>query len=260
MRVADKDREMVQSLAIMAIVIVAVVFAGLNLTYKDSWAQTNNNFSASPSADTGSYYKLLPATKAKLRQCFALWMPVEAGAPSIVSGPAPASLDALADEEKNPLETTLTTPVAILLDAGSLKPGPYKIANPWRKYYPDGRVSMMANDADALVLSKDETFAFDVSARHLKLLSHLNTVPGGIDCKRPYGDMTYYYIDMADALGISYKLDKDDHPIFSKEQEKDFEKLHREMLFVVQALIEHGDLPVGGYRQVDGVWRKVSDK
>lgn len=234
----------------VALAISACVFGLHNLTYKDSFAQSSGS----------SYYKLSAGDRDKMRHCFALWMPVEAGAPSIISGPAPENLDALAVEDRNPLEPALTTPVALLIDAGSLKPGPYKISNPWRKYYPDGKISMSVNDPDALVLSKDEKFIFTVTPEHLKLLAHLNTVPGGFDCKRPYGDMTYYYIDMADALGVSYSLDKDDHPVFSPAQEKHFEKLHREMLYVMQALVEYGNLPEGSYKQVDGVWRKVSDK
>ena len=61
-----------------------------------------------------------------------------------------------------------------------------------------------------------------------------------MDAKRPYGDMRYYYIDMAEALGDGpLPRNKDDQPDPTPEQEKRYLDLHRSMLFAVQAFWVH---------------------
>jgi hypothetical protein len=56
-----------------------------------------------------------------------------------------------------------------------------------------------------------------------------------MDMKRPYGDMTYYFLDMADALGEPPVRDADDEPEFPPQQTERYLQLHREMLFAAQA-------------------------
>lgn len=206
-----------------------------------------------------SSYLLDAATLTKLRHCYALWMPVEAGAPMILSGKPPQSL-AEFNEDTAGLDSDLTPPANILLDCARLKPGQYKITNHWRKLYPSGKIEMWPDDKSALTIPDSDTIDFTVTREHIKLLRHLNTVRGGIDPKRPYGDMTYFYIDMADALGITVKRDQDNKPLFSAEQEKHCEALHREMLFVLQALIEHGKLSTGQYQLTGYQWRLKNDR
>ncbi len=56
-----------------------------------------------------------------------------------------------------------------------------------------------------------------------------------MDPKRPYGDMTYFFIDMAEALGEPVPRDDKGQAVFSSEAEQRYERLHGEMLFAVQA-------------------------
>jgi hypothetical protein len=60
-----------------------------------------------------------------------------------------------------------------------------------------------------------------------------------IDSKRPYGDLTYFFIDMADALG---------RPIMPEGRElstheiEDYQRLHGQMLWAVAAFLRYAKL------------------
>jgi hypothetical protein len=57
-----------------------------------------------------------------------------------------------------------------------------------------------------------------------------------MDMKRPYGDMTYYFIDMADALDEPLPpRDAHNRLEFTPQQIERYVQLHREMLFAAQA-------------------------
>jgi hypothetical protein len=92
-----------------------------------------------------------------------------------------------------------------------------------------------------ILLPAERVFTFTVTDEHLKLLRHLNTrewqgIVELMDMKRPYGDMTYYFIDMATALGEPPPpRDADDEPEFTPQQIERYLQLHREMLFAAQA-------------------------
>lgn len=63
-----------------------------------------------------------------------------------------------------------------------------------------------------------------------------------MDPKRPYGDMTYFFIDMAAALGRPITRDRDGHPDFSAQEKKDYQRLHGEMLWAVAAFLRYAKL------------------
>jgi len=67
--------------------------------------------------------------------------------------------------------------------------------------------------------------------------------PGpAIDPKRPYGDMTYWYPEMATMLG--WKMDKNDEGYFetSPDQKERLGALHFTQLACAQAMLEHGQI------------------
>jgi hypothetical protein len=78
----------------------------------------------------------------------------------------------------------------------------------------------------------------------------------GINFKRPYGDMTYFELDMAGILGVPITRDEDQQPSFSEEQVSYFHRLHTEMLFALPVLLRHGALSSGLYQLSDGVWKR----
>ena len=82
---------------------------------------------------------------------------------------------------------------------------------------------------------------------HLKLLRHMNTRRFQADIeimdpKRPYGDMTYFFIDMAAALGRPIMRDHTGKPDFSSQDKKDYQRLHGEMLWAVTAFLRYAKL------------------
>lgn len=83
----------------------------------------------------------------------------------------------------------------------------------------------------------DEVVA--VSPEHLALLRSMNTRTLGravmlMDSKRPYGDMHYFYIDMARALGEPVPLDANGNATFAPGVIARYDELHGQMLDVVR--------------------------
>jgi hypothetical protein len=122
-----------------------------------------------------------------------------------------------------------------------LDPGTYRLENYHREYATNGKIPFDSNGDDGTPVPSGQNFDFTVTQEHLKLLRNLNTRDWdayieAMDPKRPYGDMTYYFIDMSFALGEpAPPRDAKGNVQFTKEQTDRFEKLHREMLFAVQA-------------------------
>ncbi len=78
-----------------------------------------------------------------------------------------------------------------------------------------------------------------VSPEHLSLLRSMNTRALGravmlMDSKRPYGDMSYFYIDMARTLGEPVPLDASGRASFLPEVIARYDGLHGQMLGVVR--------------------------
>lgn len=89
-----------------------------------------------------------------------------------------------------------------------------------------------------------DTMDFTVTKDHLVLLKNLRLGDlGGMlasDIKRPYGDMTYFALDIAYLLGEPGPVGEEGY--FSKERETRYERLHEEMLLAAQALWSFGKL------------------
>jgi hypothetical protein len=136
---------------------------------------------------------------------------------------------------------TLAGEISAFFDTAKFEPGVYQLENYHREYAVDGKIRFDSDGHEDTVLPEGESFDFTVTGEHLKLLRHLNirswdTFIEAMDPKRPYGDMTYYFIDMSEALGEPVPpRDANRTPLYAKEQIERFLKLHREMLFCVQA-------------------------
>jgi hypothetical protein len=140
------------------------------------------------------------------------------------------------DEQVAKLVRILADDVSAFLAAGQLAPGPYQLDNYHLDYALDGKLIFDANGNPPIALPADRTFTFTVTEEHLKLLRHVHTsgLRGEIELmamKRPYGNMTYYFYDMADALGEPLP----DDTYFTPQQTERYLQLHREMLFATQA-------------------------
>jgi hypothetical protein len=138
------------------------------------------------------------------------------------------------------LTRIIVSDVRAFLAAGKLAPGPYQLDNYHLEYARDGKLAFNTHGDPPIALPAERLFSFTVRDEHLKLLRHLNTREwNGIielmDMKRPYGDMSYYFLDMAAALGEPPPRNADDKPEFTLQQIERYLQLHREMLFASQA-------------------------
>jgi hypothetical protein len=61
-----------------------------------------------------------------------------------------------------------------------------------------------------------------------------------IDGKRPYGDRSYYQIDMAELLGQPYAKDAQGRYILRPEKDAALEQLHQQTRSALQVLLMHG--------------------
>ncbi len=178
------------------------------------------------------------------------WIPMEAGGmfllPSMDEAKTATFFKDLAARMPPPgrekdLYDTLSGEVSAFFDKAEFEPGVYRLDNYHREYAVDGKIRFDSDGHEDTALPEGESFDFTVTGDHLKLLRHLNTRSWYnnielMDPKRPYGDMTYFYLDMSDALGEQRPpRDADNRPAYTKEQIERFLKLHREMLFCAQA-------------------------
>jgi len=138
-------------------------------------------------------------------------------------------------EQPAALVRILVGDVEAFLQAGKLAPGPYQLDNYHLDDAPDGKLDVNFDGDPPIELPAERIFTFTVTDEHLKLLRHLYTREWDgrivlMNPKRPYGDMTYYFYDMADALGEPAPPDDETGPQIER-----YMRLHREMLFAAQA-------------------------
>jgi hypothetical protein len=130
------------------------------------------------------------------------------------------------------------------LEAYHLPPGAYELDNYHRALAKDGELELNQWGSPPIKVPSADRFTFQVTSEHVTLMRNMNTRTWEsyielMDLKRPYGDMTYFYIDMADALREPVPRDGEGKPMFPAEAEQRYERLHAEMLFAVQAFWNH---------------------
>jgi len=108
---------------------------------------------------------------------------------------------------------------------------------------------------------------FKMTEPHLKLLKNLSVewerYFNGLvtDPKRPYGDMTYFELDMADILGIPLKEDSKGQRQISSEQQKLFNQLFSDLPWSLRVFLKNATLSPGKFCRKPagwGPWRRVS--
>lgn len=156
-------------------------------------------------------------------------------------------------EEKQALESIFQ----IFLAFGTLDPGNYPLKS--------GEVVDADPDVDAKYQLPHRA-SFDLTAKHLKLLraasgewwDGADTLV--IDPKRPFGNMSYFEIDMAEILGMPLRRDAKGDPKIPPEQQKIFDQLYSEMPFALKVFLKNAVVPAGKYCRKPagwGPWRKV---
>ena len=200
---------------------------------------------------------------ALIRRMVVAWNGAEAGAPMIHPDAPYGSTDRDgdifnvtgddegADEEHRAMGDAL----AVFLQNAVLKPGRYQYHNPLAKLDSSDVFDVFRDEATG---ETPEHITFEVTDEHLRLLSQLSLewdeeydVPS-VDPKRPYGEMTWYTVEMAVHLGEPPEKDADDRAILTDEQENRLERLHREMQPAMQIFLRYGDLGPGPFRQPEG--------
>jgi hypothetical protein len=153
--------------------------------------------------------------------------------------PKVAALDP--DEQLAKILDILADDVSAFFASAQLAPGAYQLDNYHLEQATDGKLAFNSCGDPPIELPRERVFSFTVTQEHLKLLRHLHTREFDgflelIDLKRPYGDMTYYFIDMADALGEPLPpRNAENTPQFTPQQINRYVQLHKEMLFAAQA-------------------------
>jgi hypothetical protein len=173
--------------------------------------------------------------------------------PALVASPADGSDDSHFEEKWGAALPGLIDKLDHFFQDAHLEPGTYTFAN---QYYPliksgelKGGSIPLNSDSDELVIPipLTENVTFTVTQDHLKLLRHMNTRRYQADIeimdpKRPYGGMTYFFIDMAAALGRPLMRDRKGDPQLSRQEVKDYQRLHGEMLWAVTAFLRYAKL------------------
>jgi hypothetical protein len=94
--------------------------------------------------------------------------------------------------------------------------------------------------------------AFEVSPDHVRLFCHTSWRTSFIDTKRPYGDFQAYEIEMAQILGLPLPPGNERLP---PPADARMHALHHDMLFVLQAYLQHAELIPGRYQIPFDGWK-----
>jgi len=108
--------------------------------------------------------------------------------------------------------------------------------------------------------------SFKMTEQHLKLLENLNVKWQKYlnalvtDPKRPYGDMTYFELDMADILEIPLEKDSKGQRQISAEQQKLFDQLFTDLPRSLRVFLKNATLSPGKFCRKPagwGPWRRI---
>jgi hypothetical protein len=205
----------------------SLIAGGIAMIRQSNARQANIDRYVSPvdiTADDISWFRL----------CRSVWIESEAGAPAVV--PAELSLQALADFGDRGRPRAVYERLERVLCAfflhGRFVSGLYPL-NP--------RVVLSEAFAGAPDLA-----ALNVSTDHVRLFRHTNWRSLFIDTKRPYGNSQGYEAEMAEILGLPAPSNGQARlPLVTEAR---MQTLHRDMLFVLQAYLQHAELVPGHYQ------------
>jgi hypothetical protein len=153
------------------------------------------------------------------------------------------------------LDQELGFALSVFLNEAALTPGTYSFPN-YLKGFPDVFMPTLYNTWELydewrhVPVPQDEMITFDLTAQHLILLRALRIKwegsYNGVWTKRPYGDMSFFEIDMAELLGVTKDDDTGDDE-FSDEQMRYFDQMHTDMLYALPVFLRHGTIKTETY-------------
>lgn len=208
------------------------------------------------------------------------WLNAEAGAP-VINGnkpfgikrvhesmatilgwkdPAKLSKEQVADLDHMLADIAYDIP-QIFLSAAAVRPGKYRLHNTYIDDFPAGKFNINVDGAGDYEFGKATVLDFDFTEEHIKLLKVCAWKYWCVDPKRPYGDMTYFYYDMVDALGLQVERAADGRAIIPPREIKRLDRLHAEMMFAFSVLFQYGVLEPGVYLEVGyNLWQNQIDQ
>lgn len=195
---------------------------------------------------------------ALIRLLMVQWMPIESGAPGVdFEQPLQGGRDTLAsarnalNTQDDALAIRRLAEVCRLIpryvsQTGQLAPGRYAVPAELKEPFdfPESGV-----DATGVFTLRDAHIKLlrsfnwrEVDARALESVlsegDHFWPMPY-VDGKRPYGDSSFYQIDMADLLGEPYQLDAKGYAITEPAKDARLARLHQETLAALQVFLMH---------------------
>ncbi|MFO0548044.1 MAG: hypothetical protein U0271_06635 [Polyangiaceae bacterium] len=147
----------------------------------------------------------------------------------------------------------------VLLQLGELPPGSYTYDNPLATYS-SNEWQIDAYSAATMPIRKETPLTFELTREHLTLLRAAGSTGErlGIDGKRPYGDSSCFYLDMASLLGDRYGQGDTCEGRFSRVQLERYDRLHRSMVYALQVFLRFAKLDMATYERVGfGLWTKA---
>jgi hypothetical protein len=201
--------------------------------------------------------RLSAAHLALMRNMQVMWLPIESGAPMIdVWQPLAGAQDVvaqamtlLASRDEEAAVRTLAEVGLVLVDfvqQASLAPGRYAIAPQTRQHFADadsgvdGSGQFEFRREHRLLLQAAQWRVIDSDVLEEVLAEEPMAWPlPYIDGKRPYGENSYYQIDMADVLGTPYRRDEQGYAIVDHAKDASLEKLHFQMQAALQVFLQH---------------------
>lgn len=206
---------------------------------------------------------LSPSHLTLMRKLRVMWVPVEDGAPGIdMHKPligqgqtvAEASAALNTTDEAHAVHTLAELGLmihAFVRHGGTLPPGRYSVPEEMRKFFafPESGVDAFGH----FELRKEHIILLKAAQWCVVDSDTIGDVLDGeqegwpmpfVDGKRPYGDRSYYQIDMAEVLGEPYRVGRRGDTIADAAKDARLERLHTETLAALQVFLVHA-IPTG---------------
>lgn len=195
---------------------------------------------------------------ALMRALRVMWMPVESGAPSIdFEQPLLGGADTLGTARKllkttdDALAIRRLAEVCRLIPSyvgslGRLRPGRYTVPAEMKETFDfpqsgvDAQGGFTLRNAHLTLLRAAAWREVDATSLQAVLREGERFWPMPyIDGKRPYGDASYYQVDMARLLGEPYPLDSKGYAVTDPAKDARLKQLHYETLAALQVFLNH---------------------
>jgi len=221
-----------------------------------------------PAWSDGVEFEVLPGHIALLRKMRFSWDGCEVGAPQLSPSEPYGETNLMNQLEqifggddrevlaRNHFE--MPAVLAHAVERGRFAAGDYSISNCDTDHIRSQLEYFDYADAD-LGINEDGTIT--VTEDHVRLLQSMNLrlaadpesyFDSGLypiaacDSKRPYGDRSFFQLDMAESLGITLPTDSNGEVDEASEQMNRLLVMHHQMLGVIQAFVEQVEIDAGG--------------